>query len=61
MSMNKAIRYGKEHRKEYRGSKAIAKSCRCHGACPFCYGNRMHAAAKRKAAQNDRLKIVLSD
>ena len=28
MGMEKAIASGKEHRKEYRGTKAICKSCR---------------------------------
>ena len=31
MSLDKAIEHGKEHRKEYRGSKAIDKTCRNHG------------------------------
>lgn len=33
MSLDKAIEHGKEHRKEYRGSKAIDKTCRNHGGC----------------------------
>ena len=47
MSMNKAIESGKEHRKQYRGSKAFDTSCRCHGGCPWCRGNRMHRTEKR--------------
>lgn len=42
MSMDKAIASGKEHRKPYYGSKAIAKSCRNHGSCPYCTKNRQH-------------------
>ena len=40
MSLDKAIEHGKEKRKEYRGSKAIDKSCRNHGSCPWCERNR---------------------
>ena len=40
MSLDKAIEHGKEHRQEYYGSKAIDKSCRNHGGCPWCEENR---------------------
>ncbi len=40
MALDKAIKSGKEHRKEYRGCKAIDSSCRNHGSCPWCLGNR---------------------
>ncbi len=42
MSLDKAIEHGKEHRKPYRGSKAVDKSCRNHGSCKWCLGNRTH-------------------
>lgn len=42
MSLDKAIAHGKEHRKPYRGSKAIDKTCRNHGGCPWCEENRKH-------------------
>lgn len=42
MSLDKAIAHGKEHRKPYRGSKLIDHSCRNHGGCPWCEGNRKH-------------------
>lgn len=42
MSLDKAIKHGKEHRKPYEGSKAFFRSCRNHGICPFCMGNRLH-------------------
>lgn len=48
MSMDKAIESGKEHRKKYYGSKAIDKSCRCHGGCSVCLGNRMYQYKKKK-------------
>jgi hypothetical protein len=42
MSLDKSIAHGKEHRKPYRGSKAIDPSCRNHGGCPWCEENRKH-------------------
>ena len=42
MSLDKAIASGKEHRKEYRGGKAVDKTCRNHGGCPWCEGNRIN-------------------
>lgn len=37
-------------RRPYRKSRAFDASCRCHGGCPWCYENRMHATRKRLAA-----------
>ena len=42
MALDKAIKFRKEHRKPYRGSKAIDGSCRNHGSCPWCERNRKH-------------------
>lgn len=39
MSLDKAIKSGKEHRKPYRKAKAVDKTCRNHGGCPYCEGN----------------------
>ena len=41
MSLDKAIEHKKEWRKQYYGSKAIDKSCRNHGSCPWCKENRI--------------------
>lgn len=46
MSLDKAIEHGKEHRRQYRGSKAIDKTCRNHGDCPVCLGNRFYQSMK---------------
>lgn len=40
--LDKAIASGKERRKPYRGAKAIDRSCRNHGGCAWCEGNRLH-------------------
>jgi hypothetical protein len=29
-------------------AKAIDRSCRNHGSCPWCKGNRLHSTTKRK-------------
>lgn len=42
MSLDKAIIFGKEKRKQYRGAKSIDPSCRNHGGCPWCEEGRMH-------------------
>lgn len=46
MSMDKAIQYGKEHRKPYHGAKSIDSTCRNHGGCPYCEGNRLYHTKK---------------
>ena len=47
MSLDKAIKYGKEKRKPYHGAKSVSKSCRNHGTCPYCLGNRFYKNRKR--------------
>lgn len=54
MSLNKAIKSGKEHRKPYRGAKAVDKQCRNHGSCPRCYSNRVYRERKQMAAYQRR-------
>lgn len=49
MSLDKSIQSGKEHRKPYRGAKAVARSCRNHGTCEWCRGTRSYKNKKRKA------------
>ena len=55
MSLDKAISSGKEHRKQYRGSKTFDYTCRNHGGktkrhsagqCGWCLENRIHKYAK---------------
>lgn len=54
MSLDKAIEHGKEHRRPYTGGKAIDKSCRNHGSCDWCKGNRMYKYEKRSEAMRAR-------
>lgn len=46
MSMDKGIIHHKEHRKPYRGAKAVSKACRNHGSCDWCRDNRLYQARK---------------
>jgi hypothetical protein len=48
MSLNKAIKHGKEKRKKYYGSQAFDHSCRPHGGCPYCENNRKFSDKKAR-------------
>lgn len=48
VSLDKAIEYGKEHRKRYYGNKAWDRSCRNHGGCSWCEAGRQHANVKAR-------------
>ena len=56
MSLDKAIIHNKEHRKQYTGSKAIDKTCRNHGGCPWCEENRKKKYLIKEASMNDKVK-----
>lgn len=45
MSFDKYM--GKEHRKQYRGAKAVDSTCRNNGSCAFCRENRTFKNRKR--------------
>ena len=53
MSLDKAIKSGKEHRKQYgeRGDycKSVDRHCRNHGGCKWCEDNRTYRNRKNKA------------
>ena len=56
--LDKAIKYGKEKRKPYSGSKAIDRTCRNHGSCPWCRENRLYKNKKREQKMLDKLKEI---
>lgn len=56
MSLDKGIEHGKEHRKPYRGGKAVSHRCRNHGGCERCKNNRLHKFKKEEEKINDRLQ-----
>lgn len=53
--LDKAIASGKEHRKEYRGIKAILKSTRNHGGDSYSYRNYVYSSLKRLDESNSKL------
>ena len=57
MSLNKAIEHGKEHRRPYRGSKAVDYTCRNHGTCDWCKSNRMY----NEKRELEKMKCRLTD
>ena len=56
MALDKGIQYGKEKRKSFRGGKAVDRTCRCHGGCPWCLGNRLYRTLKEQARIDEELK-----
>jgi len=50
MTLRKAIRHGKEKRRDYRGPKAADPNCQNHGDCFICQGNRTYHDRKRRSA-----------
>lgn len=53
MSLYKAVKHGKEWRKQYSGGKLFDASCRNHGGCPWCEGNRLHKYRRREPIPDD--------
>lgn len=58
MSLDKAIKHGKEKRKPYYKSGRFDKTCRSHGGCPYCYGNKMHKHRKQMAKADMRIEFI---
>lgn len=57
MALDKGIKYGKEKRKEYyKKAPRIDMSCRNHGSCPFCTGNRKYKNVKKEKEMLDKMK-----
>jgi hypothetical protein len=59
--LDKAILHGKEHRKPYYGSKSYSCSCRNHGGCPWCEGNRLYNTKRKLEKSNYSLKNYLTN
>lgn len=58
MSLDKAIKHGKEKRRPYRRAKAVDSSCRNHGGCPYCESGRQHATKKRKISADEEIREI---
>lgn len=56
MAFDKYYPNRKDKRKPFYKSKRFDRSCRCHGGCPYCEGNRMYSTIKRKQDSDLKLK-----
>lgn len=56
MTLNKAIEYGREHRKEYRDAKACDVTCRNHGGCVLCEGNRTYSKRGAETMYDEKIE-----
>ncbi len=61
MSLDKRIAKGEEKRKPYFDSRRFDYSCRNHGTCPWCYGNRTHKHKKQEISCEQQEKEVKSE
>lgn len=56
MGLEKAIKHGKEKRNPYVGAKAVDRTCRNHGSCEWCKGNRTYKNSKKELKNEKELK-----
>ena len=60
MGLEKAIKYGKEHRKPFSKetgtyAKSVDSTCHNHGSCSYCLSNRMHSNRIRELNSREQL------
>lgn len=58
MSLDKSIKYGEETRIPYKKAKAVDKTCRNHGSCPYCKSNSLHKYQKRLLSAKDKVAYL---
>jgi hypothetical protein len=56
MSLDKAIQYGKEHRRQYKRAELFSRSCRNHGTCSWCKNNRTHKFKRASLSSKQQIK-----
>jgi hypothetical protein len=56
MGLEKSIEHGKEHRKPFKGAKAVDSQCRNHGDCDYCKSGRLYHS--RKALMKAKRKMA---
>ena len=59
MTLDKAIIYRKERRRPYRRSRRVDRSCRNHGTCSWCRGNRLYTRRRGEAAARREIEEYL--
>lgn len=55
MALDKSIKKGREHRKEYLDSRSFDPQCRNNNYCPICKKNRTFQSIKGKQSQREQL------
>lgn len=53
--LDKSIKSGREHRRQYRKAKLVDRTCRNHGSCPWCTGNRTFDHGMRRVKEAEAL------
>lgn len=56
MSLDKAIKYGKEKRKPYYGCKSFDPACRNHGSDTYMIKSRLHNCKKAELKSQVQIK-----
>jgi hypothetical protein len=56
MSLDKAIASGDERRKPFRKSKRFDKTCRNHGSCSRCEGDRTYRSRKQRIRADEMME-----
>lgn len=62
MSLDKAIKHGKEKRKAYKGGKAVDRHCENHGGrrhqweCLYCLNNRTYKEKQKNKNSKKEIK-----
>lgn len=59
--LDKAIEHHKEHRKQYRGGKAVSKFCRNHGSDEWALRNRLNNSLRRLEKTEFDLRLAKFD
>ena len=59
MSFDKNYPKRKDWRKPLRRSKRFDRSCRNHGGCPWCEGNRTHINDARELGADEQIEDFL--
>ena len=50
-----------EHRRPYRGAKAVDLWCRNHGRCLWCEKNRLYSRIKGEMSQKEQVEEFYAD
>lgn len=61
MSFDKAIEYGKEHRKQFKGSKYYERSCRNHGSDYIARRDRTYRNDKNLLKSKQKIEDLITE